>query len=166
MNETTYAQNCQHFLDDIFPEAYALLSPGMNSPAASAELLAIGLQEGRLWYRKQIGGPARGAYQFVQGGGVAGVLSHPASKAHALSVCKARKVTAAPNPVYLALASDDILATCFARLLLYTLPWRLPAQDDPNTGWAQYISAWRPGAPHRGTWDNFYKIAWDTVTTK
>lgn len=163
MNQTTYAENAKYFHDTVFPAAYALLSPGMNSPAASAMLLAMGLQESRLWYRKQIGGPARGCWQFEQGGGVVGVLTHPASKAHALSVCKARNVTASANPVYLALASDDILACCFARLLLYTLPGRLPAQNQPDEGWRQYIDAWRPGMPHRNTWNDFFRIGWETV---
>ena len=55
-------------------------------------LLAIGLQESRLTHRRQIGGPARGLWQFERGGGVAGVLRHAASRDHALSVCDARRV--------------------------------------------------------------------------
>ena len=163
MNEATYSENAKHFYETVFPDAYALLSPGMNTQEASAMLLAMGLQESRLWYRKQISGPARGAWQFEQGGGVAGVLTHPSSRAPAVNVCKARGVAAISSAVYQALEKDDILACCFARLLLYTLPWKLPAQNDPDTGWAQYIAAWRPGMPHRSTWNNFYSIAWATV---
>ena len=163
MNETTYTDNAKWFYNNVLPQAYALLPPAMGSPAASAMLLAIGLQEGRLYYRKQIGGPAHGPWQFEKGGGVVGVLTHASTKALAAKVCVARNVAGNASAVYEELTEDDVLACCFARLLLYTLPGKLPAQGDPDEGWWQYISAWRPGMPHRSTWNNFYTIAWATV---
>ena len=59
----------------IYP-GLALLPKQMSSPAAIAMLLTIGLQESKFIYRRQVGGPARGFYQFEQMGGVAGVLHH------------------------------------------------------------------------------------------
>lgn len=164
MNETTWADNARWFNDHVLPQAYTLLVPAMASATASAMLLAIGLQEGRLWHRRQIGGPAHGAWQFEKGGGVVGVLAHSATKLKAATICTARNVLPNAQNVYDALPNDDILACCFARLLLYTLPGKLPAQGDYDEGWRQYTDAWRPGMPHRSTWNNFYDIAWATVT--
>lgn len=151
-----------HIADEVWPKAMALL-PGMDSIAAKAEILAIGLQESSFEHRVQVGGPAHGYWQFEQGGGVTGVLRHPVSRSHAVSVCFTRGVAALPRDVYTAIINDDVLACCFARLLLYTLPDKLPAQNQREEGWQQYLSAWRPGMPHRSTWDNFYDRAWRKV---
>ncbi|XFB08402.1 hypothetical protein AAGT13_00040, partial [Azotobacter salinestris] len=88
--------------------------------------LTIGLQESGLIHRRQIGGPARGWWQFEQGGGVAGVLRHPASAGYARGVCTARKVSPEPGIVWAELEHDDTLAAAFARLLLWTDPAPLP----------------------------------------
>lgn len=139
--------------------ALALLPARMNSPAAVALLLAIGLQESRLTHRRQIGGPARGLWQFERGGGVRGVLEHPSSKALAAAVCEARGVEPIAGRVYDALEDDDVLAAAFARLLLWTDPKPLPAMGDTQAGWDCYIRTWRPGKPHRRTWDALYAQA-------
>ncbi len=141
--------------------ALALLPARMNSPAAVALLLAIGLQESRLTHRRQIGGPARGLWQFERGGGVRGVLEHPSSKALAAAVCEARGVEPIASRVYDALEDDDVLAAAFARLLLWTDPKPLPAMGDTQAGWDCYIRTWRPGKPHRRTWDALYAQAAD-----
>ncbi len=155
----------QRINDEVFPQAFALLSPGMNSLPARAMLLAIGLQESSFTARVQNGGPAHGYWQFEQGGGVTGVLRHPVSRGSAVFVCGNRGIAAVPRDVYKAVINDDVLACCFARLLLYTLPGKLPAQNQREEGWQQYLEAWRPGAPHRSTWDAFYDRAWRTVIT-
>tara|TARA_R110000868_G_scaffold411755_1_gene708946 strand:- start:45185 stop:45664 length:480 start_codon:yes stop_codon:yes gene_type:complete len=149
----------------VFADTFALLSPGMDSLPARAMLLTIGLQESRFEYRKQIGGPAHGFWQFEAGGGVKGVLSHTQTRAPIAHVCAARGVNPTVTDCYNAIINDDILACAFARLLLYTVPGRLPNQDERNKGWAQYIDGWRPGAPHRHTWDAFYDQAWREVIT-
>jgi len=150
--------------DEIFPQAFALLSPGHNSLAAKAMLLAIGLQESRFTDRVQNnGGPAHGYWQFEQGGGVVDVLRHPVSRGSAVFVCNNRGIPALPRDVYTAIINDDVLACCFARLLLYTLPGKLPAQNEREEGWQQYREAWRPGMPHRKSWDAFYDQAWQVV---
>lgn len=139
--------------------ALALLPARMNSPNAIALLLAIGLQESRLTHRRQIGGPARGLWQFERGGGVRGVLEHPSSKKLAAAVCEARGVEPIASRVYEALEDDDVLAAAFARLLLWTDPKPLPAIGDTQSGWDLYIRTWRPGKPHRHTWDALYATA-------
>ena len=147
-------------LANIIDPALRILPPMMTSRRARALLLAIGMQESRLVHRKQIGGPAMGLWQFERGGGVAGVLRHPATQAHAATLCVRRGNAGTAEAVYRQLESDDILAAGFARLLLWTLPWPLPEQDQPSEAWRQYIEAWRPGKPHRHTWDAFYADAW------
>ena len=153
----------------IFPAAFVLVPGAMWSPAAEALLLAIGLQESRFTHRHQIGGPARGFWQFERGGGVRGVLTHRASRGHAAVACAAlcyRSSLEEPfalADLHVALEHNDVLACCFARLLLWTLPDALPARDEPGRAWAQYLEAWAPGKPHADTWDAHYARAWDLV---
>lgn len=140
---------------EILSPAYDLLPVAMNSYRASIMLLSIGLQESRFVYRKQIGGPGRGFWQFEKGGGVRGVLTHSSTTSLAELVCSARGIEADENVVYNSLASDDILAACFARMLLWTDPKSLP--NDDAGGWALYARTWRPGKPHPETWGKFYE---------
>lgn len=143
--------------------ALALLPAGMNSPAAILLLLAIGLQESRFTHRRQVGGPARGFWQFEKGGGVRGVLRHPATLGHARVLCEARGVPATEAAVYAALEHDDVLAAGFARLLLWSDPARLPAVGEVAVAWDLYMRTWRPGKPHRRTWDALYAQALEEV---
>ncbi|MFB8829040.1 hypothetical protein ACE0DR_05925 [Azotobacter sp. CWF10] len=143
--------------------ALALLPARMNSPRAEVLLLAIGLQESGLTHRQQIDGPARGLWQFEQGGGVRGVLQHPLSRPHALTICDARGVFPAAPAVYAALEHDDILAAAFARLLLWTDPAPLPAVGEVGAAWDLYLRTWRPGKPHRNRWDSCYAQAMDAL---
>lgn len=143
--------------------ALALLPARMKSPAAEIMLLAIGLQESRFTHRRQVRGPARGFWQFERGGGVAGVLRHPVSREHALRVCDARGVQPVPEQVYQRLEHDDVLAAAFARLLLWTDPAPLPAVGEVDRAWDLYMRTWRPGKPHRQTWDALYARAMDEV---
>lgn len=147
--------------EKLCADAFAILGHRFDSPAARAMLWAIGRQEGRMVYRRQLGGPARGLYQFERGGGVRGVLLHPDSKAHALRLCEARKVAPTAQDVYARLEHDDVLATGFARLLLWTDPGRLPPPTlaHEQEGWALYLRTWRPGKPHPSTWPEFWAEA-------
>lgn len=150
------------FLQNALLPALRLLPAKMDGQAAIAMMVAIALQESRIKHRAQIGGPARGYWQFELGGGVRGVLTHPASKPHIQSVLTALDYDpdSPPDACYKAIEHNDILAAAFARLLLWTLPGRLPVRVDPDDGWSQYIAAWRPGKPHRDTWDAFYAEGW------
>lgn len=145
--------------------ALALLPPAMDTPQARLLLLAIGLQESGLCARCQVvegggRGPARGLWQFERAGGVLGVLQHPKTKAHALSVCEARDVAADSRTVWEALEHDDVLAAAFARLLIYSDPLVLPDQKSVEAGWRLYaLRTWRPGRPHPERWDGNHKRA-------
>jgi hypothetical protein len=143
--------------------ALALLPAKLRSPEAVRMLLAIGSQESRFKYRAQIvvgrpylKGPARGFWQFEQGGGVHGVMTHPETRELARAVCAARKVDFAEPVVHAKLETDDVLAAAFARLLLYSDPRPLPALDAPEAEtWAYYFRNWRPGKPHPESWCGF-----------
>lgn len=140
--------------------ALALLPVKMDTPAARLLLLAIGLQESRFLYRRQLGsGPARGLWQFERGGGVRGVLTNPASREHAYRICGIRGVEPVAAAVHPALEADDVLAAAFARLLMWTDAWRLPAVGDVQGGWDMYVRTWRPGKPHPQTWAGLYAQA-------
>lgn len=145
----------------VLPAAYAVLPIGMDAPGATAMLIAIALQESKCCHRRQIGGPARSFWQFEMGG-VRGVMSHKASKAHLANALEALSyaVTDDATAVYMAIEHNDVLAAVCARLLLWTLPAPLPGRDDAETGWQQYLAAWRPGKPHRDTWDAHFAAAW------
>ena len=135
------------------------LLPSLASTKATVMLLAIGLQESRFEHRRQIKGPARGFWQFESGGGVRGVLMHKSSAYDAVKICHSRGVGSTTREVYERLEHDDLLSCCFARLLLYTDPRSLPLIGDVEGSWAYYIRNWRPGKPHRSTWDALYAQA-------
>ena len=140
--------------------ALLLLPARMDSPQAVVMLLAIGLQESRFTHRRQIGGPARSFWQAEQGGGmVHGVLRHPATRDHALTLCDARCVQPVDEKVYVAIEHDDVLAAGLARLLLFSDPARLPAVGDESGAWSLYLRTWRPGKPHPKAWPALYAQA-------
>lgn len=140
------------------------LLPGRyDSLDARVMLLAIGAQESEFRYRQQVGGPARGYWQFEQGGGVRGVLTHSATRLQALAVCHMRAVAPVESDVYAALASDDLLACAFARLLLWTDPATLP-RDDAGVAWDYYLRTWRPGKPRQDAWERNYAGAVSAAT--
>lgn len=134
--------------------AFEILPVEMYSARALQLLYAIGWQESRFENRRQIGGPARGFWQFEMGGGVRGVMSYSSTANLVPQVLDTLQYPKDLNAkgIYTAIEHNDILAACLARLLLWTLPDTLPNIDDPNKGWEQYKAAWRPGKPHPKTW--------------
>ena len=152
-------------LAQIIGPAQACLPMSMDSPKARLMLLTIGLQESRFEHRYQVlndptkKGPARGFWQFEQGGGVKGVMGHPSTIAHAHRICAERDVPFNSQSVWLKLETDDILASCFARLLLYSDPKSLPEVGDANGAWRLYERTWRPGKPHPEKWGGYYARA-------
>jgi hypothetical protein len=155
----------EHIQRYTIPAAYALLPPQMESDHATAMLLAIGLQESQFLQRSQLKGPARGFWQFELGG-IAGVLRHERTRAPMHEVLTTLRYGALSDRVascYKIIEHSDTLACVFARLLLWTLPFALPEEDQPERGWLQYVQAWRPGIPRRETWDVYYRDAWDRV---
>lgn len=153
-----------HLLAFAIPAAYTLLPPAMNSMAATAMLAAIALQESKAQWRRQIGGPARGFWQFERGGGVVGVLTHPSTQHTIESVCGQLRYPVHPDQCYMAIEHNDVLAACFARCLLWTLPDPLPLEGDADEAWRQYLRAWRPGKPHPDAWAANYARAWDLAS--
>lgn len=146
--------------------ALGMLPVRMDTDAARVMLLAIGLQESRLKYRAQktsdpyTKGPARGLWQFERGGGVIGVITHRHTKDHAEAICKLRRVPLDSSLIHARLEFDDILAAGFARLLLWSDHRPLPGVDaSHDQAWDCYIRCWRPGRPHRETWNEFHSQA-------
>lgn len=148
----------------IIRPALALVPPRMDSPAAVVLILAIMLQESALAHRWQVidrarpevKGPARGLAQFELGshasrGGVWGIYLHPASRPHLSRACNTLHIRFHPEPIWLALESNDHLAAVCARLLLWTDPAALPSTDDTTGAWRCYLRNWRPGAYTRGS---------------
>lgn len=157
-------------LDEIIAKAInpaaAILPMPMDSPAARVMLLAIGQQESRFEYRRQINGPARGFWQFEQGGGVKGVFNHPTTAAHCRHLVMARSIIYAVPQIYAALEFDDVLAVGMARLLLFADSRPLPPLNDAQACWDCYVRNWRPSKPHRETWDAFHAQALAALTSE
>jgi hypothetical protein len=158
----------------VIPSAFLarVLNPGLYLLAecggppvtntARVMLLAIAGQESAWVARRQFGGPARGYWQFEQGGGVAGVMAHPATKAPLSRVCAVLDVPWDRAVLYEAVAWCDPLATVMARLLLWSDPKSLPTTED--AAWDCYVRTWRPGKPHRATWGDRWRAALAEVT--
>jgi hypothetical protein len=68
--------------------------------------------------------------------------------------------SADPREIHLALEHNDVLAAVFARLNLWWSPKALPGAGDAARGWELYTSTWRPGKPHRTTWDEHFAAGW------
>jgi hypothetical protein len=146
------------FARSIISDTLSGLMRRFDSPEARVMLAAIGFQESRFTARIQApNGPAHGFWQFERGGGVAGVLAHPASTRFATAACLFRGIPAEREDVYAAIVNDDVLACTFARLLLYTDPFKLPAIGDVEGAWEYYRRNWRPGKPHHETWSEMYQ---------
>ena len=148
------------------PAAYSLLPEPMHSKEATAMLLAIGLQESKFQARRQLPkGPARGFWQFERAGGVAGVLNHRSTQKYIRRVLGSLcyPIGIDDYACHTAIEHNDVLACCFARLLLWTLPDPLPGRLAVDKAWHVYADAWRPGKPHPETWAENYALAWEIV---
>lgn len=147
--------------------ALELLPKSMDSPAARVMLLATGLQESRFEHRRQMGnGPARGFWQFEQGGGVYGAMRHAASRDHLRALCEIRNVLWTARAIWQAIEHDDVLAAGLARLLYWTDALQLPTASDQDGAWALYMRTWRPGKPHPQTWPSFHRQAREFLGVK
>lgn len=156
------------FLTDVIDPGLDILAD-IGGPAPSDDacrfLLAVALQEigTDLVARYQSSpstspGPARGRWQFECGGGVAGVLSHAASKDLAAEVCSAFEVVCGKEAVWRSLEGNDLLALCFARLLMWTDPFPVPTNE--SDAWDCYAERlWRPGKPHPDVWPGNWATA-------
>ena len=166
--------NPQLLLHTAIEPALALLDPKLNTAPARAILLAIGLQESGLKARVQVldagmawwdsrPGPAHGWLQFERGGGVKAVLDNPKTRQIVDPVLAQLCYPPDAGVIHDALTHNDILAAVFARALLYSAPWPLPAQNAAEEGWRQYLWCWRPGKPHESTWKANFELGWATA---
>ena len=102
-------------------------------------------------------GPARSYWQFERPGGVVGVMKHPTTEQHMRDLCADRGVAFDSHALHNAMETDDILAAGMARLLLWADSKPLPNLDASHQeAWDCYIRSWRPGKPHRESWDEFH----------
>ena len=152
----------------IYPALSDLSKLGIPaSKEAARVILAIALQESGLKHRRQVvsGGAENGpAVSFWQGeltGGLIDMLARPATKPRMLAICEMYNVTPTPAGLWEAIRYQDIVAAAAARLLIYTLPKVLPADDI--AGWEQYKKAWAPGKPKPDTWPANWALASATV---
>lgn len=139
-----------------------------RSPEADVLVMAIAGQEGDWRHRRQVGGPARSFWQFEQGGGVAGVMTHSATKAFAAKLFQRLDigepslgafVQPSTKTVYEAMAWNDLLAVGMTRLNLWWASPPLPAVGDVQGAWSYYLNVWQPGAPHPEVWPEKYAKA-------
>lgn len=143
----------EYFANDVAVKAYRDVLPArFNSKSSLVMLMAIGLQESLLVHRKQIGGPARGAWQFEKGGGVVGTMKFATTKNYLKAVCSILGVPFDASAIYNALETNDVLAFCLARLYLWTDSRSLPEPKESNADQAAkiYFDVWRPGSYWRG----------------
>lgn len=148
----------------ILPALDELATQGIPASVQAARfMLAIALQESGLAHRRQVGvggvenGPAASFWQFEQGGGCKGVLTHPSAAPKMKAICEAYNVDPTPAALWEAMRYQDVVAAGAARLLIFTLPHSLPLTAE--TGWQQYVAAWRPGKPHPERWADNWALA-------
>jgi hypothetical protein len=125
-------------------------------------LVAIGYQESKFTARVQIGGPARGFWQFEMGG-INAVMKPDANKVLIAAVGKTLAYPfgqLTPYGCQTAITHNDVMAAVFARLLLWNVTAPLPKRDQPDEGLRQYLQAWRPGKPKQDTWPDAWALAW------
>ena len=144
---------------EIINSAIDLLGQRYNSPEAKQIMAAIAFQESNFEHRHQIGGPAHGFWQFEKGGGVRGVMNFPTTKKAAQDVCSHFCIEYKSDKVFEEIENNDVLAACFARLLLWTDPRPIPT--DSTEAWDYYIRNWRPGKPHPSRWIDAWQKAKD-----
>jgi hypothetical protein len=155
--------------EHIIPTALALLPARMNSPEARAMLLAIGLQESGFKYRRQVGGPAEGFWQFERGGAVRGIMIHSVTSPILAPILKVFRYpmtiagALADREMHQAIQDNDIIACIFARLLLYIDSRALPLSTEIAKGWSIYLAQWRPGKPREHDWPGNFQAAWQIV---
>lgn len=159
----TPATFCDRIIEPGLEALHRWGGPGYT-PAVCCFALCVALQESgpKLEARYQGSpayepGPARGWWQFEEGGGVKGVLTHSASKTLAIRACHELFVIPQPRAVWRALEGNDMLACVFMRLLMLTDPAPIPIGAD--TAWECYMRLWRPGKPHPDTWADNWAVA-------
>lgn len=146
--------------EQILTPAFQLMADArFDKPQARVQAVAIALQETALRNRiQQPNGPARSYWQFERNGGVAEVMVHAATGPRLRPIVTLLNYNFDKHQLHDVMAHNDLLAACMARLLIYIDPRPLPT--TAAQGWEQYLARWRPGKPHKATWqDN-----WDNAS--
>jgi hypothetical protein len=148
----------------IIPAAFSILPVQMDSIAAKAMLIAIGLQESKLTHRRQVEGPAKGLWQNEPNSIIA-LRTNSRTKAHVENVLSSLMYSTKldAHQIYDICEHNDILSCSLARLLLWAIPTHLPAPGDFDQSWGQYLAAWNPGQPNRARWNLSYTMAWQEI---
>lgn len=163
MSQPTKSQLAAQCYRQVLPRAYAQLPSKMESPQASVQLLAIFLQESGLTERRQRGnGPARGIGQ-CEIESIQNAFQHPVTSGLAKQVATNLGYDPVAVLVYDQLANDDVLAACFARLILWLDPGPLPTLGHEAAAWDYYKRNWRPGKPRIADWHENYEAAIEAV---
>ena len=145
-----------------------LLPNEMDTLSARAMIYAVAFQESGFQKQRQVVkfkdvgkivyGQARSFWQF-ETSGVRGVLEHHSSSYHARLVLSLLYIN--KDNAFEAIAYSDALASAFARLLLWQYPDPLPDENNPDEGWKQYNSLWKPGKPRPEAWPDNFKRGWE-----
>jgi hypothetical protein len=134
-----------------------------STPALRTLLLSTAGQESDWKYRRQIGGPARGFWQYEKAGALRGVMRHVATQARVKRLTDALCIHLDEGSLFEAIAWNDHLATAFARLLLWTDAAPVPSMGEEQIAWAYYLRNWRPGKPRPQAWPGIYQQACEAV---
>lgn len=133
----------------------------LSNEAARVAIVAIGVQESALKFRRQKrGGPARGLWQFELPGLIQSMTN---GNPELLAWAGYRGFIDPSQPLGVlleSLAFNDIGALILARSLLWSVKEPLPEVGQPWTLWDQYLKwGWRPGKPRRDDWLLAYDVA-------
>ena len=157
----------QLFLTNVIRPGLAVLADvvggEVQSPPAEVLMLAIAIQESALRHRTQVGGPARGWWQFERAGGLAGVMDHARTRTHLAHFCEAVGLKHDLYALWDALPYSELLQVALARLLLWSDSRPLPALGDKEGSWSYYLRNWRPGKPGTARWGAAYDGAAELV---
>ncbi len=146
-----------------------IVDPGLKflgmpvTDSARVLVMTIAGQESEWRARRQIGGPARSYWQFEKFGGVAELFA--VTPKQLATVCADLDIPYDVTTVFEAMAWNDTLACCMARLLIWQDPAPLPQVGDKQASWQYYLRNWRPGAPHPQAWSGFYDQALAAMRT-
>lgn len=136
----------------------AELPPAMNTPQSRLMLMAAAGQETGWANRTQVGGPARGFWQFDMTA-IVDLLGNSVTGSLVLAACALWDVPGDAPTIYEAIAWHDPLACHMARLLFLADPAPLPAVGDAAGAYACYTRNWRPGVERPAAWALVYAQA-------
>jgi hypothetical protein len=149
------------FLQSVIAPRERLLSQYVSAEA-SCLLLAIAGQESdwtqRLPPEVETDGP-RGFWRCTKHGLTLRTLTAEATRGDLHRVCLGLSIPLGLDAVHEAVAWNDTLAYCVARLALVLDQSRLPAIGDPAAARETYLRVWVPAEPRPERWAERYEAA-------